>query len=92
MSLILQLTDYINAAFSGLWVQTFEPDEAEKELVENGRQSGWTVATWDIARGLRLPTGSGVAASEVADPISLLRGLPALAPPLSSAEIGRAHV
>ena len=85
MSLILQLTDYINAAFSGLWVQTFEPDEAEKELVEHGRQSGWTVATWDIARGLRLPTGSGVAASEVADPISLLRGLPALAPSLSSA-------
>ena len=85
MSLIRELSDYINAAFSGLWVQTFEPDEAEKELVEHGRQSGWTVATWDIARGLRLPTGSGVAASEVADPISLLRGLPALAPSLSSA-------
>ncbi len=85
MSLIEQLTDYINAAFSGLWVQTFEPDEAEKELVEHGRQSGWTVAVWDIARGLRLPTGAGVAAPEVADPISLLRGLPALAPALSSA-------
>jgi len=84
MSLIEQLTDYINAAFSGLWVQTFEPDEAEKELVEHGRQSGWTVAVWDIARGLRLPTGAGVAAPEVADPISLLRGLPALAPALSS--------
>ena len=80
MSLIQQLTDYINAAFSGLWIQTLEPDEAEKELVEHGQQAGWTVAVWDIARGLRLPTGSGVAAPEVADPISLLRGLPALAP------------
>ena len=84
MSLIQQLTDYINAAFSGLWVQTFEPDEAEKELVEHGQQAGWTVAVWDIARGLRLPTGSGVAAPEVADPISLLRGLPALAPASST--------
>jgi ATPase family associated with various cellular activities (AAA) len=79
MSLSQQMTDYIHAAFSGLWVQTFEPDEAERELVEHGRQSGWTVAVWDIARGLRLPTSNGVAAAEATDPVSVLRGLPALA-------------
>ena len=84
MTLIRQLTDYIHAAFTGLWVQTFEPDEAERELVEHGRQTGWTVAVWDIARGLRLPTSNGVSAPDAADPISVLRGLPALAPEESS--------
>ena len=84
MSLIRELTDYIHAAFTGLWVQTFEPDEAERELVEHGRQSGWTIAVWDIARGLRLPIGNA-AAPEAADPVSVLRGLPALAPAESTA-------
>lgn len=80
MSLAQQLTDYIHAAFSGLWVQTFEPQEAERELVEHGRRVGWTVAVWDIARGLRLPTSPQSMVPEAADPISFLRGLPALTP------------
>lgn len=86
MSLIQQLTDYINAAFSGLWVHTSEPEEAERELIEHGRQSGWTVAVWDIARGMRLPTSHGLATPEAADPVSVLRGLAALAPPLPSGQ------
>jgi hypothetical protein len=80
MSLVQQLMDYINAAFTGLWVQTVEADEAERELVEQGRRAGWTVAVWDIARGLRLPASPGATVPEAADPVSVLRGLPALAP------------
>ena len=69
MSLVSQLNDYINAAFSGLWVQTVEPEEAERELVEHSRRfPNWTVAVWDIARGLRLPTSPNTATPEVADP------------------------
>ena len=55
MSLVTQLNDYINAAFSGLWVTTVEPDEAERELVEQARRRQWTLAVWDIAR-IRRPT------------------------------------
>ena len=44
MSLVSQLSDYINAAFSGLWVQTVEPDEAERELVEHARRASWKLA------------------------------------------------
>ena len=33
MKLTDQLRDYINAAFTGLWVQTYEPDEAERGIV-----------------------------------------------------------
>ena len=80
MSLVSQLTDYIHAAFSGLWVQTVEPDEAERELVEHARRRGWTLAVWDIARGLRFPADSTATVPEVNDPLAVLKALPTLAP------------
>ena len=43
MTLTEQLTDYVHAAFTGLWVQTSEPEEAEREIVEHGR-TGYLVA------------------------------------------------
>lgn len=78
MSLIQQLTDYINAAFTGLWVRTSEPDEAEGELIDHARDTGWRVITWDIARGLQVPCNAGAVVPEAADPVSVLRSLPAL--------------
>jgi len=80
MSLVTQLTDYINAAFTGLWVQTFEPDEAERELMELARRSNWTLAVWDLARHLRIPVGAPGVVPEAAGPIDVLRLLPTLAP------------
>src|SRR3954452_18620719 len=53
MTLTEQLTDYVNAAFTGLWVLTHEPDEAEREIVEHARGQRWRVASWDGARGGR---------------------------------------
>ena len=41
MSLTDQLRDYINAAFTGLWVQTHEPDEAEREIARHAAQTLW---------------------------------------------------
>ena len=37
MTLTEQLTDYVHAAFTGLWIQTSEPDEAEREIVQHAR-------------------------------------------------------
>ena len=84
MSLATQLNDYINAAFSGLWVTTVEPDEAERELVEHARHNEWTLAVWDIARGLRFPANSNVAAPDANDPLAVLKALPTLAPSTAS--------
>ncbi|MBS0205590.1 MAG: AAA family ATPase, partial [Planctomycetes bacterium] len=83
MSLIRELTDYIHAAFTGLWIQTHEPDEAERELVEQARTSGWTLAVWDLARGFRLPLAGEATIPEVHDPVGVLRVLPTLALPES---------
>ena len=81
MKLIDQLTDYIHACFTGLWINTQEADEAEREITLHARQRGWKLAVWDIASGLRLPGNSSNPHPEGAagDPLAALRALPALA-------------
>lgn len=72
-----QLLDYVHAAFPGLWIETLEPDEAEREIRELASSQGWTCAAWDISRGLRTAAGT----TDATDPLSVLRSLPALAQP-----------
>jgi hypothetical protein len=78
MKLADQLTDYINAAFTGLWVLTSEPDEAEREIVKHAHQNKWNIAVWDIASGLCVPGKQSTSQSDT-DPLAALRSLPALA-------------
>src|SRR5687768_2494939 len=81
MTLTDRLTEYVNAAFTGLWVQTHEPDEAEREIVRHAREAKWTIAVWDIADGLRVAAASVGNRPETgaSDPLAALRALPALA-------------
>jgi hypothetical protein len=80
MKLSQQLTDYVHAAFTGLWIQTWEPDEAEREIVQLARQEHWKLAVWDVAYGLRLPANPAASADNTAgDVLAALRALPALA-------------
>jgi hypothetical protein len=83
MTLTEQLTDYVNAAFSGLWVHTHEPDEAERDLVQHALAQQWQVAVWDVAAGLRLPAAPGAARGDAGpgEPLAALRALPGLAQP-----------
>ncbi len=81
MNLTEQLTAYVNAAFTGIWIQTSEPDEAEREMVQHARQMDWKVAVWDIASGLRLPASPSTLRGDAGpgDPLAALRALPSLA-------------
>ena len=79
MSLTEQLTDYVHAAFSGLWVLTQEPDEAEREIAQLARGRGWKLACWDVAQGLRCPDAPHAAEAGAGDPLAVLRAVPALA-------------
>ncbi len=82
MSLSAMLREYIDAAFPGLWVQTFEPDDAAREITLLAREQQWSLAAWDIDQGLRVGAQS---ASETTDPVAALGALLALAKPDSSA-------
>ena len=81
MKLADQITDFVNAAFTGLWVQTSEADEAEREIIQHARQKKWKIAVWDVAAGLRLPGNGSTSPHEsgTGDPLAALRALPALA-------------
>ncbi|MGE3407553.1 MAG: AAA family ATPase [Pirellulales bacterium] len=87
MRLTDQLHDYVQAAFTGLWVQTHEPDEAEKEILQHAQQHNWRVAVWDIAQGVRLPGATSGTTPDAAatDPLAALRSLTALASPVGTA-------
>jgi hypothetical protein len=81
MNLTDQLTDYVHAAFTGLWIRTHESDEAEREIVQLAKNRDWKLASWDIANGLRMSTSANAPSTDTGtnDPLAALRALPALA-------------
>ena len=81
-SLQEQLREYIAAAFPGIWITSFEHDDALGEIAALCKQEQWSLAVWDVDKGLR---GGTAAASSAPDPLAALRALPALAKPESSA-------
>jgi hypothetical protein len=83
MTLAERLAEFVRAAFAGLWVQSFEHDDTIAEIARLCRQEGWTLAAWDIDRGLHLhgrgpDSGTAVSAS---DPLAAIRSLGAMANP-----------
>ena len=83
MTLAERLSEFVRAAFTGLWVQSFEHDDAIAEIARLCRQQGWNLAAWDIDRGLNLhgrgsDSGTAVSAS---DPLSAIRSLGTMANP-----------
>jgi hypothetical protein len=83
MTLAERLSEYVRAAFSGIWVQSHEHDDAVAEIAGLCRRNDWTLATWDIDRGLAL---NGQAAESGAvptanDPLSAVKALNSLVTP-----------
>ena len=54
MTLAERLSEYVRACFTGIWVQSFEHDDAIVEIARLCRQQRWSLVTWDINRGLSM--------------------------------------
>ncbi len=67
------LVKYVSACFSGLWIETFEPDEAAKEIDVMCREENWKLATWDIEQGLQHDGGV-----QKMDPLTVVQTLSSL--------------
>ena len=83
MTLSERLSELVRACFSGLWVQTFEQDDAVVEIARLCRQQHWSLATWDIDRGLSIAgrdDGSNTAIS-APDPLAAIKSIGSLATP-----------
>jgi hypothetical protein len=87
MSLKNQLVEYVSAAFTGLWVQSHEHDDALTEIARMCRDNEWRLAVWDVERGLHLPGQANAPAADAGgnDPLAAIRSLNAMASSDSSA-------
>ena len=85
MPLIQQLSEYIAACFTGLWVQSHEHEDALGEIAQLCREEDWRLATWDVAQGLQISGQNADADSTGADPLAAIRSVNSLASSESSA-------
>ena len=54
MTLAERLAEYVRAAFSGIYIRSHEHDDAIAEIARLCRDQGWSLATWDVDRGLAI--------------------------------------
>jgi hypothetical protein len=80
-TLSTHLHELVSACFTGLWIQTHEPQEAIRELTSLCRNEGWRLGTWDCDRGMTFPLEPiqmpGV--TDTQDPLAIIRALPDVA-------------
>lgn len=80
MTLAVTLEEHVRAAFSGLYVQTAEPDEALAEIRSLCHAQSWRLATWDLNEGLVAHGSTADAAtSTTIDPLAAVRAVATLA-------------
>ena len=77
-TLASRLHELISAAFSAIWVQTAEPHEAAREIIDLCRDETWRLGIWNCDSGMQFPieqiTMPGITDSQ--DPLAVIRGMP----------------
>ena len=81
MTLAERLSEYVHACFTGIWIQSFEHDDAILEIARLCRTQRWSLTTWDVDRGLSLAgpeegTNTAIAAT---DPLAAIKAISSLA-------------
>ena len=79
MALVEQLAEYIDAAFTGIWIESHEHADALAEIAQLCRRENWRLLTWDIEAGLSAGGQKDLAeASGLQDPLAAIRSLSTL--------------
>src|SRR5918998_678655 len=75
-----RIEELVRAAFSGIWVQSHEHDDAVREIARFARHLRWTLMSWDIDRGMSLEVrGDDEQVVPTAnDPLSAIKSLSAM--------------
>ena len=74
-----KLRELISACFTGIWIETHEQHEAIAEVQQLCQEQEWTLATWDIDRGLNVGAGDNLL--EATDPLAAIKAVNAMATP-----------
>jgi len=75
-TLISRITELVHACFTGLYVETREPEEAVRDLTQLARRESWRLGIWDCDGGLKFPCEElplPVSPNDLADPLAVLR-------------------
>jgi len=79
MTLKNQLVDYIAACFTGLWLESHEPEDAIQEIATLCREENWRLASWNIDTGLQVAGAEQPVDAGGSDPLAAIRSINALA-------------
>jgi len=85
MTLAESLREYIAAAFTGVWVESHEHEDALAEIIKLCRLESWRLAVWDLEQGLRVAGTPAAADAGGGDPLAAIRSVNGLAAEDSSA-------
>jgi hypothetical protein len=74
-TLTAQITELVHACFSGLYIETREPEEAIRDLTQLARRESWRLGIWDCDSGLKFPSEDVPVPSnaDTNDPLAVLR-------------------
>lgn len=73
--LLGRVRELVHACFSGVYIETLEPDEALRELAQLAQRESWRLGAWDCETGLTLPERETTLPdmAGVTDPLAVLR-------------------
>ena len=54
-SLTDRIYELVSACFTGIWLETCEPEEACREISSLCQTQSWRLASWDCDVGLKIP-------------------------------------
>ena len=80
MKLTNRLSEYVRACFTGIWIESYEHQDALTEIAQLCLDQQLQLATWDIESGLNVPGQTEQDASSN-DPLAAIRYINALATP-----------
>ena len=72
----IQLSEYIRACFTGIWITSHEQHEAIQEIAELCRDEQWQLACWNIETGMSI--GGEHTNESGADPLAAIRSVKSL--------------
>lgn len=84
MSLSTTLAEYVRACFTGLWIQSFEHNDALVEIAGLCRDEDWRLAVWDVDQGLTIG-GQQADENSASDPLAAIKAVNQLAEPEGTA-------
>ena len=71
------LREYVAGCFTGIWVESQEPQEAIVEIAQLCRDESWQFAAWNIDQGLRVGGDAG-STGEMTDPLAAVKASQAM--------------